>query len=221
MPWRGLRVGWSPYQGMFFKLIVQHVVEYDGDKSSRITLSQHQTQTARSRRPDFEYITILFSRHNRKTYKECVSFDSWDSYLVKFVVMFDESLNRSTNNKQMDLHIRYWAGDCVQSRYFGSRFLGHATAQDLLHNFMVSYGISYPVSFYDLIMYLSELIWTIIVTRKGMFAKKQCFTNHGLELHVKISQSLFKRTVRSRESLVYFFCYNHSNNKSTGIKVYS
>ncbi|KAL1252682.1 hypothetical protein QQF64_017375 [Cirrhinus molitorella] len=53
-----------------------------------------------------------------------------------FVVMFDESLNRSTNNKQMDLHLRYWAGDRVQSRYFGSQFLGHATAQDLLHNFM-------------------------------------------------------------------------------------
>ncbi len=60
----------------------------------------------------------------------------WNS---KFVVMFDESLNRSTNNKQMDLHIRYWAGDCVQSPYFGSHFLGHATAQDLLHNFMVSF----------------------------------------------------------------------------------
>lgn len=30
-----------------------------------------------------------------------------------FVVLFDESLNRSTNNKQLDLHIRYWAGDCV------------------------------------------------------------------------------------------------------------
>ncbi len=48
-------------------------------------------------------------------------------------------LNRSTNNKQMDLRIRYWAGDCVQSLYFGSQFLGHATAQDLLHNFMVSF----------------------------------------------------------------------------------
>ncbi|KAI2665830.1 putative kinetochore protein SPC25 [Labeo rohita] len=53
-----------------------------------------------------------------------------------FVVMFDESLNRSTNNKQMDLHLRYWTGDRVQSRYFGSQFLGHSTAQDLFHNFM-------------------------------------------------------------------------------------
>ncbi|RXN15612.1 myosin-1 isoform X3 [Labeo rohita] len=50
--------------------------------------------------------------------------------------MFDESLNRSTNNKQMDLHLRYWTGDRVQSRYFGSQFLGHSTAQDLFHNFM-------------------------------------------------------------------------------------
>lgn len=48
-------------------------VEYDGDHSSRITLGQHQTQTARRCHADFEYITILFSRHNRNEYKECVS----------------------------------------------------------------------------------------------------------------------------------------------------
>lgn len=56
-----------------------------------------------------------------------------------FVVMFDESLNKMTKSKQLDLHIRYWVDDHVQSRYFGSQFMGHATAVDLLKHFKVSF----------------------------------------------------------------------------------
>ncbi len=52
-----------------------------------------------------------------------------------FVVMFDESLNKMTKSKQLDLHIRYWVDDHVQSRYLGSQFMGHATAVDLLKHF--------------------------------------------------------------------------------------
>lgn len=55
-----------------------------------------------------------------------------------FVVMFDESLNYTTKNKQLDLHVRFWKNNHVQSRFYGSQFLGHATAQDLLHHFKVS-----------------------------------------------------------------------------------
>ncbi|XP_073721650.1 uncharacterized protein [Misgurnus anguillicaudatus] len=51
-----------------------------------------------------------------------------------FVFMFDESLNQSTKKKQLDVHVRFWDDDCVQSRYLGSQFLGHGTAQDLLHH---------------------------------------------------------------------------------------
>lgn len=58
-----------------------------------------------------------------------------------FVVMFDESLNRTTKNKQLDLHVRFWKDDHVQSRFYGSQFLGHATAQDLLQHFKVSVHI--------------------------------------------------------------------------------
>lgn len=54
-----------------------------------------------------------------------------------FVVMFDESL-KMTKSKQLNLHICYWVDDHVQSRYFGSQFMGHATAVDLLKNFKVS-----------------------------------------------------------------------------------
>ncbi|KAJ8348774.1 hypothetical protein SKAU_G00273630 [Synaphobranchus kaupii] len=52
-----------------------------------------------------------------------------------FVLMFDESLNNSTKTKQLDVHVRYWEGDHVQSRYLGSQFMGHSTAQDLLQHF--------------------------------------------------------------------------------------
>lgn len=69
------------------------------------------------------------------------------SYSVKFEfapfikqqLILEVSLTRTTNSKQMNLHICHWDGDCVQSRYFGSQFLGHSIAQDLLHNFMVSF----------------------------------------------------------------------------------
>lgn len=54
-----------------------------------------------------------------------------------FVVMFDESLNKTTKSKQLDLHVRHWIGDQVNSRYFGSQFMGHAKAVDLLKHFKV------------------------------------------------------------------------------------
>ncbi|KAL3063671.1 hypothetical protein OYC64_000077 [Pagothenia borchgrevinki] len=49
-----------------------------------------------------------------------------------FVLMFDESLNQTTKNKQLDLHVRFWEEEQVHSRYLGSQFMGHATAKDLL-----------------------------------------------------------------------------------------
>ncbi|KAK0144411.1 hypothetical protein N1851_017231 [Merluccius polli] len=51
-----------------------------------------------------------------------------------FVLMFDESLNQSLKKKQMDIHVRFWKDDRVTSSYFGSQFLGHARAEDLLES---------------------------------------------------------------------------------------
>lgn len=62
-----------------------------------------------------------------------------------FVLMFDESLNQSTKKKQLDVHIRFWQNDSVQSRYLGSRFLGHGKAEDLLHNIKVSYQLNFII----------------------------------------------------------------------------
>ena len=52
-----------------------------------------------------------------------------------FVLLFDESLNRPTKNKQMDVHVRSWFGDQVATRYCGSQFMGHATADDMMEHF--------------------------------------------------------------------------------------
>lgn len=59
-----------------------------------------------------------------------------------FAVMFDESMNKTTKNKQLDLHVRHWTtdkkGTYVCSLYNGSQFQGHSTAVDLLDTFKIS-----------------------------------------------------------------------------------
>lgn len=55
-----------------------------------------------------------------------------------FVAMFDESLNKTTKTKQMDIHLHYWSCDHVASRYLGSQFMGHGKAKDLLKHCKVS-----------------------------------------------------------------------------------
>ena len=52
------------------------------------------------------------------------------------VLSFDESLNQKTQSGQMDIIIRFWDNDahCVQSRYLGSSFLGHAKSDNILEH---------------------------------------------------------------------------------------
>ena len=51
-----------------------------------------------------------------------------------FVLLFDESMNKN-QTKQMDYHIRVWEHREVKTRYYGSDFLGHATADDMVASF--------------------------------------------------------------------------------------
>ena len=65
------------------------------------------------------YITVFgLAEHFKKLLKESVK--------GPFVVLFDESLNKKMQEKQMDIHIRYWnnLSSEVKTRYFGSEFLG-------------------------------------------------------------------------------------------------
>ena len=48
-----------------------------------------------------------------------------------FVLLFDESMNGKTQDKQMDFHLRIWEGQEVRTRYYHSEFMGHATAEDM------------------------------------------------------------------------------------------
>ena len=47
------------------------------------------------------------------------------------VLLFDESLNSSMQMKQLDIHARFLDDGVVATRYVGSEFMGHATADDL------------------------------------------------------------------------------------------
>ena len=53
-----------------------------------------------------------------------------------YFISFDESLNDSFQNCQMDLNIRFW-NNRVESRHFDSQFLGHPTAKNLLESMIL------------------------------------------------------------------------------------
>ena len=58
-----------------------------------------------------------------------------------YVLLFDESYNAITKNKQMDIFIRYWTSEeRVGSRYIQSMFMGHGRAQDILEHFLAGVG---------------------------------------------------------------------------------
>ncbi|KAJ8869850.1 hypothetical protein PR048_028859 [Dryococelus australis] len=64
------------------------------------------------------------------------------SQCQNFVAGFDESLNEVCQKGQMDVMIRFWSDkdNEVCTRYFGSVFLGHTTAADLLDGFIEALG---------------------------------------------------------------------------------
>ena len=68
-------------------------------------------------------------------FKECFSGDLLKSEY--FVVSFDESLNATVQECEIDLRVRYWDSikNRVQVRYWDSMFFGHGTHADLLKNF--------------------------------------------------------------------------------------
>ncbi|GBL88251.1 hypothetical protein AVEN_22110-1 [Araneus ventricosus] len=57
-----------------------------------------------------------------------------------YTLLFDESLNQCNQQKQLDIHIRFWhpTENKVRTQYLNSAFLGHSTANDLLLAFYKS-----------------------------------------------------------------------------------
>ena len=60
-------------------------------------------------------------------------------YKPDFVVLFDEAFNSAINLKQLDVQISYFDNqeNVVCRYYYGSQFLGHATAQDQQKTFKI------------------------------------------------------------------------------------
>ena len=54
--------------------------------------------------------------------------------MPQFVYMFDESLCKATQTKQMDCHVRFWndSRKLVTRRYLGAQFIGHGDAAKLV-----------------------------------------------------------------------------------------
>ena len=73
---------------------------------------------------------------------------------VKYVISFDESLNRTQQQEQMDVIVRFWDNEKnkVCSRYFDSNFLGHTSAQDLLKSLQSSLTTLNPMGLIQLSM---------------------------------------------------------------------
>lgn len=91
--------------------------------------------------PDSQ-IGAKFTCASRKTSYLCVvglaeHFKEMLRKVVKgyFMILFDESLNKKCQAKQMDIHICFWESEKVVMRYFGSQFLGQATANDMVRHF--------------------------------------------------------------------------------------
>ncbi|GBM74428.1 hypothetical protein AVEN_39220-1 [Araneus ventricosus] len=55
---------------------------------------------------------------------------------TKNFVLFDESLNIMRQEKQMDVHVRYWHQNRVSTIYFNSVFLGHSRSSDIFEEFI-------------------------------------------------------------------------------------
>ncbi|GBO35079.1 hypothetical protein AVEN_94183-1 [Araneus ventricosus] len=60
--------------------------------------------------------------------------------LSHFTLLFDETLNRTNQQKQLDVHIRFWHADDkkVNTRYLTSIFMGHSTANDIFSAFQAA-----------------------------------------------------------------------------------
>ena len=66
------------------------------------------------------YMTVFgIAEYIKQELTKCVSTSG------PFVLMFDKSLNKKSQKKQMDVHVRFWdASSVVQTRYLDSVFLG-------------------------------------------------------------------------------------------------
>ncbi|XP_041376341.1 uncharacterized protein LOC121388878 [Gigantopelta aegis] len=94
--------------------------------------------------PDSKIAKIFTCGEKKCAYVICFGLAPYfrDELLDKFcdldyVLLFDESLNHKTQNKQLDIYVRFCDKDTrkVTTRYFDSAFIGHATANYMIVHF--------------------------------------------------------------------------------------
>ena len=83
---------------------------------------------------------------------------------VKYAISFDESLNRTQQQEQMDMIICFWDNkkNKVCSRYFDSKFLDHTSAQDLLMSLQSSHTTLNPMGLIQLSMDEPNTNWKLL-----------------------------------------------------------
>ena len=87
--------------------------------------------------PDCERAKHFACRERKEAYLAIFGIASHFLSLLKgkvrdhsgYVLLFDDSVNSEMQSKQLDVQVRYWNADKVESRYFTSYFLGHADAE--------------------------------------------------------------------------------------------
>ena len=92
--------------------------------------------------PDSDLAKTMSCGETKSMYLSCFGIAPYFKSLVEktaktnpYVVMFDESLNKELQKKQIDILIRTWHDNKISSRYYLSNFLGHACAVNILDTF--------------------------------------------------------------------------------------
>lgn len=83
--------------------------------------------------------------------------------LSKITSCFDESRNRVTKSKQMDIHIIYFNEKLIEYRYIGSEFLGYASHQDIFAEFKKSHeGLDIAHNLFKISMDRPSINWAMV-----------------------------------------------------------
>ncbi|KAJ8050248.1 hypothetical protein HOLleu_03380 [Holothuria leucospilota] len=92
--------------------------------------------------PDSEIAKSMTFGETKSMYMACFGLAPYFSKLLEkkakeqpFVLLFDESLNRELQKKQLDIHFCVWDDNKVSTRYYTSDFLGHACTVDIIDSF--------------------------------------------------------------------------------------
>ena len=111
---------------------------------------------------------------------------------MKYVISFNESLNRTQQQEQIDIIICFWDNEKnkVCSRYFDSNFLSHTSAQDLLKSFLTTLN---PMGLIQLFVDGPSTNWKLLdeLSEDRVNSDPELINVGSCELH--INHGAFKR----------------------------